>query len=213
MSKSDRDEDKRRIGELEDELKSAKARIEELRLERDEQNELIKRQDETIQQCGEQIDQWIAAFEMVQNEKGNWCWADGLAQDRDRWFHKFVELRAKWNKFVGHYNAAVSPRNMGRPLAASEAQRAGVLKRRKAGQSLREIAEDMSLSLQTVRTIVGKKNGTDRATLKRLERIAPDKLIEARARRAIKDIKALPATINANLKSAAELRKEAKGLR
>ena len=213
MAKSSKDEDKRRIGELEDEIKSAKARIDELRIERDRQAELIKAQAAQMDELVDQTHRWIEAFEMVQDEDGDWCWAEGLAQDRDKWFGKFAELRAKWNRFVSHYNATVRPRNMGRPLAASEAQCADVLKRRKRGESLRGIAEATNLTLQTVRTIIGKKNGTDRATLKRLERIAPDKFVEARTRRAIKDIEALPATINENLKLAADLRKEAKGLK
>ena len=37
-----------------------------------------------------------------------------------------------------------------------------MLKLHKAGKSLRGIVDETSLSLQTVRTIVGRKNGTDR---------------------------------------------------
>ena len=48
-------------------------------------------------------------------------------------------------------------RDPGRPLAASEAQVAAVLKLHKASKSLRWIADETSLSLQTVRTIVGRK--------------------------------------------------------
>jgi predicted ATPase len=43
----------------------------------------------------------------------------------------------------------------------------------KAGKPLREIAEETSLGLRTVRTIIAKGNGTDRSTIKHLERIAP----------------------------------------
>ena len=39
-----------------------------------------------------------------------------------------------WNRFVPDYNAIVAPRNVGRPLAASEAQVATVLKLHKAGK-------------------------------------------------------------------------------
>ncbi len=48
----------------------------------------------------------------------------------------------------------------------------------KAGKSLREIAEETSLGLRTVRTIIAKGNGTDRTTIKHLERIAPDRARE-----------------------------------
>jgi hypothetical protein len=51
---------------------------------------------------------------------------------------------------------------VGRPLAASEAQIVQVLKLRDAGASLRGIAEEMSLGLNTVRTIVDKKRGARR---------------------------------------------------
>jgi DNA invertase Pin-like site-specific DNA recombinase len=54
----------------------------------------------------------------------------------------------------------------GRPIAASDAQQIAVRKMRKAGASLRKIARDTSLGLQTVRTILGQPAGKDR-TLKR----------------------------------------------
>jgi hypothetical protein len=63
-------------------------------------------------------------------------------------------------------------RNIGRPLAAGPRQVKDVRERRKAGQSIRSIALDTNLSEGTVRTIIGKAEGTDRATLARLERIA-----------------------------------------
>jgi hypothetical protein len=81
-----------------------------------------------------------------------------------------------------------------------------------AGESIRSIAENMELSVRTVRTIIDKKDGVDRATLTRLQRIAPDKVAEARARRSIKEVAALPKRINGNLKRNAELIKSAKGL-
>lgn len=72
---------------------------------------------------------------------------------------------------------------MGRPLQASDAQRQRVLAKRAAGQSLRLIAEEMESGLQTVRTIIDKKDGLDRTTIARLQRIAPDSIAEARTRR------------------------------
>ena len=49
-----------------------------------------------------------------------------------------------------------------------------MLKLRNDGRSLRGIAEDLNLSLSTVRTIVDRKNGTDRTTLKHLQRVDPE---------------------------------------
>jgi hypothetical protein len=61
--------------------------------------------------------------------------------------------------------------------------------------------------------VLDKADGADRATLARLERIAPDKFAEASTRRSSKDIAALPKRINANLKRNAELLEQAKGLK
>ena len=86
-------------------------------------------------------------------------------------------------------------------------------KRHKRGQSLRSIAEDTELSFQAVRTIIDKKDGVDRATLARLERIAPDRIAKAYERARRKTRKYLPARINALLEKAADLDKRAKGLK
>jgi hypothetical protein len=67
-----------------------------------------------------------------------------------------------------------------------------VLKLHKAGGSLRGIAEDTSLGLATVRTIVSQKNGTDRTTVKHLERIDPDRAAAARWRARKRTRDALP---------------------
>jgi hypothetical protein len=85
-------------------------------------------------------------------------------------------------------------------------------RRRKAGQSLRDIADETRLGFQTVRTVVDKAASVDRATLARIQRIAPDMLAEAgeRSRKRTRD--ALPRRINAALKDCAELRKRAKGI-
>jgi hypothetical protein len=201
-----------RIGELEDALKDKERRIEELKGERDEQTALIAELREQIEECDAQIDRWIEAFDMVLGDDGVWQWQEGLIQERNKWFDKFQEVRALWNKNVAAFNAKVAPRNMGRPLACSEAQSARIIAYHKGGKSLRWIAEEMELGLQTVRSVIDKRNGVDRATLKRLERIAPDKLAEARTRRSIKEITALPKRINANRKRNAELIRAAKGL-
>jgi DNA repair exonuclease SbcCD ATPase subunit len=208
-----RDAKDQRIAELEDALKDRERRLADLKEERDQQADLIARTREQLEECGAQIDRWIEAFNMVPDDSGVWCWREGLIHDRDKWFNKYEEIRAKWNRFVPRYNSTIAPRNMGRPLHASPAQQQRVLTKHAAGQSLRAIAEEMALGVQTVRTIVDKKDGLDRATVSRLQRIAPDRLAEARTRRSSKEIAALPKRINANLKRNAELLKEAKGLK
>ena len=69
--------------------------------------------------------------------------------------------------------------DVGRPLAASDAQVATVLRLHKDGKSLRWIVDETSLSLRTVRTIVDRRNGTDRTTKARREKIEIDKFQRA----------------------------------
>jgi hypothetical protein len=84
-----------------------------------------------------------------------------------------------------------------------------VLKRHKAGQSLRSIAEDTNLGLRTVRTIIDKADGVDRATLARLQRIAPNKLAEARERMHRRARALIPRRVTELQKRGAKLRKKA----
>jgi hypothetical protein len=216
---SDSDEVKRLRKQLADarlDLEEAKRDHErkaaELREERDRQADLITRMRDQLEECGAQIDRWKEAFNMVPNDAGVWEWSGDLVDDL-KYFEMYVELRSKWNRYVGLFNAKVAPKNTGRPLACSEAQRDRVLAHRKAGKSLRWISEQMNLGLQTVRTVIDRKDGTDRATLMRLERIAPNKAAEARARRSRRDIASLPKRINRNVEAIAGLIKEAKGVK
>jgi hypothetical protein len=94
---------------------------------------------------------------------------------------------------------------------ASEAQRAQVLKLHKAGRSLRGIAEDTNLGLQTVRTIVEQGERRDRTTVKHLQRIDPDRFRESAWRERTR--KALPKRVTEALAKGRELVKEAKGLK
>jgi hypothetical protein len=124
------------------------------------------------------------------------------------------ELIQKWNRFVPRYNATIAPQDIGRPLAASEAQCAQVRQLRKEGKSLRFIAEATSLGLRTVRTIIDKPAGKDRTSKAKgaLRRRELDKARMAtwRARKRVRD--ALPKRITDHEKKAAELIKAAKGL-
>jgi hypothetical protein len=106
----------------------------------------------------------------------------------------------------------VAPQDVGRPLDADEAQCARVLKLRKEGTPYRLIMDETALSLQTVRTIIGREHRTDRTTAKRLERLGIDKteLNRAKARKRTRD--ALPKRINEALAEGAALITEAKGL-
>jgi hypothetical protein len=201
-----------RIAQLEDELKERARRIADLKRELDKERDLTHRQDEHLRDANDTIAAWKQAFEMVQNERGEWEWSSSFVEG-DEWFAKHQAIVRDWNAFVPEYNAAVRPRNVGRPLAASDAQCAQVRRLRKAGASLRNIADEMSLSLQTVRTIVDQAAGVDRTTLKHLARIAPDRARERQWQAKSRSRKALPKRIAAWEKATDELRKEAKGLR
>jgi len=208
------DDEQDRIAELEDTIKQRDRRIEGLRQEIDEQRDLIDRMEEEIEESNQTIESWIHGFDMETNEAGDYVWKASFVYG-DEWYDKYKELLRKWNKFVPDYNAMVavtSERNVGRPLAASEAQCDHVRELREQGMSLRGIAEETSLGLNTVRTIVSKKNGTDRTSIKYLSRIDPD-----RARMRMWEAKrqqrnALPKRINELLKTNNKLIKEAKGL-
>ena len=130
----------------------------------------------------------------------------------DEMAEKYYALAQRWNKLIPKYNAIVASREIGRPLNASETQCAQVVKLRKAGSSLRDIADDTSLSLRTVRTILGRADRTDRTSIKRLQKVDPDRaaLISSRARKRTRD--ALPKQITQLLAQGAALIKEAKGL-
>jgi hypothetical protein len=204
------DDDKSCIADLEDELRQRDRRISELKGELESERDLTHQMTEQIQAYEDTIEAWKHCFEMVPNEEGVWQWSADYTCGVE-WFEKYQALKAKWNKFVPEYNAAVRKRNVGRPLAASDAQRVNVRRLHKAGSSLRHIADETNLGLATVRTIVGQINGTDRTTIKHLARIDPNRA-RARAWQAkLQQRNALPKRIHELQKSGARLLKEAKG--
>jgi hypothetical protein len=201
-----------RIAELEDALKERDRRIAELKRDVDKERDLVHRMDEHLRDAGDMIDRWKHAFEMALNDEGMWVW-DRSFVEGDEWFAKYDALLKEWNRFVPEYNAAVLKRNVGRPLAASEAQRTEVRRRRKRGESLRAIADETSLGLQTVRTIIDQGAGVDRTTRKHLARIDPERERQRAWQAKSRSRKALPKQIAAWEKTASELRQEAKGAR
>jgi hypothetical protein len=202
---------KTRIAELEDELKQRDRRINELKADLAKAEALITEMREHVEDADAVIDSWIEAFAMVQGDDGKWSYDEWIDQCQE-YQQRYRDLLRDWNQFVPDYNAAVRRRNVGRPLAASEAQVATVLKLHKGDMSLRDIAEETSLGLQTVRTIVAQSSGNDRTMVGRLERIDPNRreVLAWRARKRTRD--ALPKRINETLAKGDELVKEAKGL-
>jgi hypothetical protein len=108
--------------ELEDALKERDRRIAELRREKDEQADLIRRQVEHIDRAHEMIDQWIQVFGMQVNDDGKYEWDRG-ADEASEWHDKYVALLKEWNGAVATFNAMyATKRSRGRPLRAFEAQ-------------------------------------------------------------------------------------------
>ena len=198
--------------DLEDELKERDRRIADLRREIDEARDLIQRQDEQLQDVNELIEGWKEAFEMTLDDDGVWSFPEFI-HTANNYHDQYAALLKRWNKFVPRYNATVVKRNVGRPLAASDAQVATVRKLRAEGLSLRRIAEETTLGLKTVCTIVDKGAGVDRTTIKHLKRIDPDRAAERLWQARWRSREALPKRIAAIEKANDELRKEAKGLK
>src|SRR5262245_1594538 len=129
---------KKTIGELRDELKQRDRRIEELREEVDELRDLVRRMEENIGEHTDVMDRWCEGFYCVKTESGGGTWKPFWEQYGNL-VSAYNELACDWNKFLPVINGRSRP--VGRPIGASEAQFAQVLKLHKAGKSLRWIAE------------------------------------------------------------------------
>ncbi len=206
---------KARIEEIEVDLRYRDDQIKELRQERTRAFDLVDEMREQVEAGNDLIESWIEAFDMELKEDGLWAFdALKIMDNHEKLNEAHNKLIRQWNKFVGEYNSAVAPRDLGRPLQASEAQVKEVRKLRKAKGSLRAIAEKTGLGLQTVRTIVGKDAGTDRtgkrANLLRKREINRLRAAEYRAQKRTRD--QLPKRITETRKRGEELVKAAKGL-
>jgi hypothetical protein len=199
-----------RIADLERELRVRDERIRELRDEVDQSRELVREMEEHVQERDEYLETFISTFDLTLNDDGQWENGEFI-RGRNALVNRFNELVDRYNKLVRDFNQyAVPPKPVGRPLAASEAQQAQVIKHHKAGKSARWIAEEMTLSRRTVTTVIDKLDGSDRNTQKRrrqlgLEPKRKDWRPAAMAR--------LPKRATAHFEKGRELLKEAKGLR
>jgi hypothetical protein len=199
------------IGALQDEIKHRDRRIEELRREVDELRDLVRRLEEHAEEYTSCMEAWKESFDMVETENGGWTWAP-FWDEHNEVIDDYNKLVRDWNRALPLING--NPQPVGRPLQASEAQCDTVLKLHKQGRSLRAIAEECTLGLNTVVTIVNKSNGTDRTTKKhraRLERIDPSRHT-LRWKRQHRSGANLPRRAQAAVKEGRALIKEAKGL-
>lgn len=156
-----------RVVELEHELARRDERIKELRAELVEAREVSDTMRQHVEDVNDNLDRWIAVLNLQINDSGVYVFD---ASQSEIWemhselLDRYSKLVAKWNRFVPQFNSTVLARDIGRPLSASDAQQAEVAKRRKRGQSIRAIASEMTLSIRTVRTIIEKATGADRAS-------------------------------------------------
>jgi hypothetical protein len=174
--------------------------IAELRREQDEAND--------AEDYDASIEVWREAFGMEMTDNGSWTWKP--------FWDEYAKLTEKYYDLVKHWNRAVTILNagtqdVGRPLAASETQVAAVLKLRKQGLSLRDIADETSLSKNTVCTIVGRKHGTDRTSNKR-RKIAIDQHERAHWKAQKRTGDALPKRVQEVIRAGEALVREAKGI-
>jgi len=206
---------KAQVEELEADLRHRDDQIKELRQEHSQAVDLVDEMREHVEGANELVESWIEAFGMELDESGMYDFGrDLLVDQHSKLIEKHNKLLREWNKFVGEYNSTVAPRDLGRPLQASEAQIKEVRKQRKRGASLRAIAAQTGLGLSTVRTIIGKDAGTDRtgkrANLLRKREINRLRAAEYRAQKRTRE--QLPKRITETQKRGEELVKAAKGL-
>jgi hypothetical protein len=154
---------------------------------------------EHIEDRGSVIEGWADAFELELQDDGNYSM--GPFWDRyNKHVDEFNDLVRQWNRYAD----STWQRNVGRPLAASDAQCAQVLKLHKKGMSLRGIVDETSLGFQTVRTIVSKQIGADRTTKR--HRLA----LDPGSKRILRAGNAMPGQVNRLLKAGRDLVKEPK---
>jgi hypothetical protein len=135
-----------RIADLERELRLRDERIGELKDEIDESRELVREMEEHAQEHDEYLEMFITTFGLTLNDEGKWGNGEFITS-YNALVAQYEDLRGRYNKLVRDFNQyAVPPKPVGRPLAASEAQQAQVIKHHKAGKSARWIAEEMMLS-------------------------------------------------------------------
>jgi hypothetical protein len=191
-----------RIMELIEELGTERTRVSAMRAH-------IEKADQQLERSNETIRRWIESIGMTLADEGS-AWMNDLVRRYDHLLNAHNKLVRKWNRYVASFSARHA---IGRPLQASEAQQAQVRKLRKAGNTLREIAHETNLSFQTVRTIIGHKQGSGARTKKNgYRKIEPvhHRTISWQARERTRD--ALPAQIDAMLKDGEALVKDGRDL-
>jgi hypothetical protein len=185
-----------RITDLEGELKQRDDRVKELAKERDEERIECAKLREKLEEAHENINEWVEIFH---------SWEEGfndtivMWREMDEEADGYAELKRRWNRLVAEHttlmdlvderrlNGTLAKRERGRQIAATPEQRMSVFCLHDEGVSLREIANEVGIGFQTVRTLIGKINGTDRASRKLMGRRAFHEVINKRIKISRKD--------------------------
>ena len=203
-----------RIEELEADLRYRDDQIKDLRRENSRAFDLVDKMRGHAEDGNALLDSWKEAFSMELKDDGWHFQPDKVAEAYGVLFEENEKMVRDFNRLVGKYNRIAVPRGLGRPLQASGAQIKEVRKLRKAGTSLRAIAEQTGLGLRTVRTIIGRDAGADRTVkhtnLLRKREIDRLRAAEYRVRKRTRD--QLPKRIAEIQKRGEALVKAAKGL-
>jgi hypothetical protein len=143
--------------------------------ERDEERMECTRLYEKNEELWERLEDWHRLYDSFEEAYGPNIKA---AQELDAQLDDYAELQRNWNRLVAEHNAladlvderrlngTLTKRERGRQIAATPEQRADVFRLHEEGVSLREIAADVGIGFQTVRTLIGKIDGTDRTSRK-----------------------------------------------
>jgi len=107
--------------------------IEKLRRDIDAQRDMIRRMEDEIEDGNRLIEQWCETFEMQMTDDGAWTWQPWW-DEHNELVDNYNDLVRRWNRHLPLINGRTQP--VGRPLLASEAQVAEVLKLHKRGRSL-----------------------------------------------------------------------------
>ena len=205
------------VGALQDELKRCNERIAELRDERDEYRDLIRRQREHIEDATGYLENFVTTFGLTVTEDGGYTNSDFIERHCEL-IRSEDKLITDYNKLVGRHTALLDENNnlrgnqrpVGRPVAASETQQTQALAYHKEGRSIRWIAESMTLSRRTVSTVIDKADDVDRTTTKRRVKLGlPTKPKSKRRKWSFSHIPKRATTL---VEDARELDKEARGL-
>jgi hypothetical protein len=200
-----------RIADLEREVAYRGKRIEELKAEIDLQRKLVAEFEERSRESDKFLEGFIAVFGLVLNDDGKWTNSEFL-RDHDTLIDRHNDLLRRHNKLIDRFNLATGHlRPRGRPITATAAQQALILKRHKAAQSSRLIAEELTLSRQTVRTVIDNANGAGRAMNKRRAQLGLDPKPKKDWRIAARE--RMPQSAGKHFEKGRELRQAAKGLR